>query len=132
MATPLRPNPFFDALADEHRIWLSTFDPQYLANWEKVLSGNEEAALAEAGVRRLLQGYRVRVKPNEDLRGMERRPDFHCETNGSGFEVEVTHISIEKATEITGLEDDPTVNLAERPPTFEDIHLIRPINRAVF
>ena len=67
MATSLRPNPFFDALVGEHRRWLSTFDRQYLANWEKVLAADEEAAFAEAGVRRFLQGYGAQVKPNEDL-----------------------------------------------------------------
>jgi hypothetical protein len=87
------------------------FDPRYLANWEKNLNGDEEAALAEAGVRRLLQGYAARVEPNEDLTGgetgAEQRPDFHCESDGHGFEVEVTHISIEKATKVTGLVEDP-------------------------
>jgi len=112
MVTPLRPNPFFHALADDHRRWLSTFDSHYLGNWEKVLAADEESALAEAGVRRLLQGYGARVEPNEDLTGgetgPEQRPDFHCETNGSGFDVEVTHISIEKVTKVTGLAEDPT------------------------
>jgi len=41
MVTPLRPNPFFDALADEHRRWLSVFAPQYLANWEKILNADQ-------------------------------------------------------------------------------------------
>ena len=108
MATSLRPNPFYDALADEHRRWLSTFDPQYLTNWEKTLVGDEEAALAEAGVRRLLQSHGARVKPNEHLTGAEQRPDFYCHSKGSGFEVEVTHISIEKATTKTGLAHPPT------------------------
>lgn len=132
MADVLLESPFYQSLAEEHRHWLAAFDPQYLANWEKNLRADEESALAEAGVRRLLQGYGVQVEPNEELTGAEQRPDFHCESNGSGFEVEVTHISIEKATEVTGLPDDPTVNLGERPPTSEDIYRIRPLNRPVF
>jgi hypothetical protein len=133
MATSLRPNPFCDALADEHRSWLSTFDARYLANWEKILNANEESTLAEAGVRRLLEGHGVRVEPNEDMTGAEQRPDFRCEMNGSSFEVEVTHISIEKATRVTGLAKVPTVNLgAEAPPTFEDFPPIHPLTGAVF
>lgn len=132
MTNALLAHPFFQALADEHRRWLAGFNPQYLANWEKNLRANEEAALAEAGVRRLLQSYDVHVEPNEELTGAEQRPDFHCVANGSGFEVEVTHISIEKATEVTGLPDDPTVNFGERPPTAEDIYRIRPLNGPVF
>jgi hypothetical protein len=105
--TPLRPNLYFDALVDEHRRWLSTFDPQYLANWENVIKDNEESGLAEAGVRRLLQGQGIRVEPNEDLTVAEKRCDFRCESNGSVFEAEVTHISIEKATKMTGLTENP-------------------------
>jgi len=133
MATTLLGNPFFDGLAAEHRTWLSAFDAQYLVNWERILNANEESALAEAGLRRLLRGYGARVEPNEDLTGgetgAEPRPDFHCESNGSSFEVEVTHISIEKATKITGLVKDPTTNLAESPPIFTRI---RPLNGAFF
>lgn len=46
---------FYDDLAAEHRNWLSPFQPQYLANWEEVLNQDQESALAEAGVRRLLR-----------------------------------------------------------------------------
>ncbi len=108
MATSLRPSPFFDNLAAEHRTWLSAFDPQHLSNWERILNSDEEAALAEAGVRRLLQRFGASVEPNEDLSGKEQRPDFHCESNGSNFDVEVTHISIRKATEVTGLVEGRT------------------------
>lgn len=45
----------------------------------------------------------MRVEPNEHLTGTEKRRDFHCESNGGGFEVEVTRISIKKATKVTGL-----------------------------
>jgi hypothetical protein len=98
----------FSDLPAEHRAWLSGFDPRYLANWEKILAADEESALAEAGVRQLLQGYGARVEPNEDLTGAEQRPDFHCQSNGGGLEVEVTHISIEKATKVTGLVEGQT------------------------
>ena len=74
MATSLLTRHFFSDLPADHRTWLSDFDPRYLANWEKILAANEEAALAEAGVRQLLQGYSARVEPNEDLTGAEQRP----------------------------------------------------------
>jgi len=76
LATSLRPNPFFDALTDEHRRWLSAFDPRYAKNWEKLLNADEESAFAEARVRQLLQGYGIGVEPNEDLNGATSRPDF--------------------------------------------------------
>lgn len=129
MAGSLLGKRFFDNLAAEHRTWLSAFDPQHLANWEKVLNADQESALAEAGVRRLLQRYGTRVEPNEDLTGSEQRPDFRCESNGSTFEVEVTRISIAKTTKITGLAEDAITNVAEEPVIFEDI---RPLNDAVF
>ncbi len=108
MATSLLSSHFFSELPAEQRTWLSGFDPRYLSNWEKVLAADEEAALAEADVRQLLQGYGARVEPNEDLTWAEQRPDFHCQLNGTGFEVEVTHISIEKATKVTGLVEGQT------------------------
>jgi hypothetical protein len=108
MVDSLRPSPFYDELAAEHRAWLSAFDPQYLGNWEKILNSDEEAALAEAGVRRQLQYMGVSVEPNEDLSGKEQRPDFHCGVNGSKFDMEVTHISVKKATEATGLVEGRT------------------------
>ena len=69
MASTLHGNPFFQKLEAEHRCWLSSFDPQYLAKWEGMLNGDEEAALAEARVRALLQGYGIGVEPN-DVRGV--------------------------------------------------------------
>lgn len=132
MAGSLLGTPFSDKLASEHRTWLSVFDPQYLANWEKMLNSDEESALAEAGVRRLLQGYGVEVRPNEDLTGAEQSVDFHCDSHGGSFKVEVTHISIEKATKVAGIPRDPTVNLAERSPGMDDVHRIRSLNDAIF
>ncbi len=55
------PNPYWDELADEHRKWLSAFDPQYTRNWEKLLNADDEAAMAEARVRHILQGYGIVV-----------------------------------------------------------------------
>jgi hypothetical protein len=103
MTNPLRETPFFQELDAEHRRWLSGFDARYLSHWTRILNQDEEAAWAEAGIRRLLEGYHVSLEPNDSLTGQEERPDFLCNLNGSDFEVEVTHISVQKATEVTGL-----------------------------
>lgn len=95
-------------LADEHRHWLSPFHPQHLANWDKLFQADDESAMTEAAVRRLLQRHGVSVEPNEDLTGAEQRPDFRCLGGTSSFFVEATRISIEKATETTGIDDKKT------------------------
>lgn len=107
MGKPLRPNPYFDALEDEHRAWLAGFDRQYLRNWEKLLGVDEEAALAEAWVRRLLQKYTISVEPNEDLSGVNAQPDFRCFSGDNKFYVEVTCIPIDVAVEATGIPETP-------------------------
>lgn len=98
-----KPNEYVDGLVVEHRSWLSSFDGQYLRNWEKLLKADDEAALSEAVVRRELERWGVAVEPNEELTGAEQRPDFHCRKEDFCFNVEVTCISIEKATAETGL-----------------------------
>jgi len=103
----LRSNPFFEALADEHRGWISAFDAQYLKNWEKLLNADEEAAFAEARVRSLLQSYGIAVEPSEDLRGVTQRPDYLCFIRDHRFYVEVTCISKDVATAKTGIPDEP-------------------------
>lgn len=117
MASPLRDNAFFQELEAEHRSWLSGFDPQYLRNWEKVLNSDEEAAFAEARVRRLLQGYGIRVEPNEDLTGASQQPDFRCCAGKEKFYVEVTCILTEVATAKTGIPVEPHGLTACRPLT---------------
>ncbi len=115
MATSLRTNRFCDALADEHRHWLSAFDPRYLKNWERMLNADEEAALAEAGVRRWLASQSVAAEPNEELTGAEQRPDFKCRRGDEKFYVEVTHIATEKATDLTGLSEEANVLVNPTP-----------------
>lgn len=117
MALSARPNPFLDALEAEHRAWLGGFHGQYLRNWEKLLNNNEEDAMTEASVRRLLEQRGVTVSPNEDLTGNQQRPDFRCEVPDGQFYVEVTCISVEKATEITGLVDGANIALRPTPLT---------------
>ncbi len=107
--------PYAIELTTEHRQWLGGFDPQYLANWEKLLKSDAEAAMCEAGVRRLLHQLNVDVSPNEDLTGNERRADFACSSNGEVFFVEVACVPIEKAEQITGLSDGANVNVARNP-----------------
>jgi hypothetical protein len=97
---------FFQSLADEHRQWLAAFDPRYLRNWRKNLSADEESALAEARIRRILQCCHVIVEPNEDLIGTRQQPDFRCFAGDYQFYVEVTSISIETATVKAGIEID--------------------------
>ncbi len=106
MAALTWPNSFWDQLADEHRTWLSAFDHQYLRNWERLLNNDDEAAMAEAQVRRILQGYEIVVEPNEDLAGNAQRPDFRCLSASEKFYIEVTCIPKEVATEKTGIPDE--------------------------
>ncbi len=115
MALSSQPNRFRECLAAEHRAWLSAFDAQHLRNWEKLLNNDHEAALTEAGVRRFLESRGVMVQPNEDLTGGRQTPDFRCERNNETFFVEVACISVEKATEITGLTDGPQAALRPSP-----------------
>lgn len=90
-------NPEMQQIVDEHREWLQPFDPQYLANWNKMLRHDDEAAMTEAVVSRILQINGCAVEPNERLSGDCGGPDFRCTRNGSRFYVEVTCISIEAA-----------------------------------
>jgi hypothetical protein len=94
-------------LRDEHREWLCSFDSQYSEHWERLLKADDESAMTEAAVRRMLRRHGIKVEPNEDLKGDSKRPDFQCigdETDR--FYVEVTHISIEKATERSGISQE--------------------------
>lgn len=113
-------NSEMQALADEHRNWLSQFDSRYLANWERLLKSDNEAAMAEASVRRRLQGFGVSVEPNEDLDTGQKAPDFKCVNNGVVFYVEVACITIETAEKTTGIPNEPHQGS------------FRPINLAVF
>ena len=99
----MEPSDFLDNLKAEHSEWLVLFNDQYLRNWENLLSSDNEAAMTEAYVRRILQQHGVTVEPNEDLTGNTRQPDFKCQKEGYKFYVEVTCINIEKVVKETGL-----------------------------
>lgn len=101
-------NPYFKELADEHRIWLASFDARHQMNWNRLLKGNIEAACCEAAVRRILKNFNVVVEPNEHLRSDGSGPDFYCKVSGSPFYAEVTCILRSTATELTGISDEPT------------------------
>lgn len=90
-------NPEMQQIVDEHREWVRAFDPQYLENWNRMLRNDNEAAMTEAVVRRILKRNGCAVEPNERLSGDCGGPDFRCTKNGSHFYVEVTCISIEAA-----------------------------------
>jgi len=100
-------NSHWKELADEHRQWLRGFDARHLANWGRLLNADDEAAMTEAYVRRILQGHGATVEPNEDLAGDSQRPDFKCSIDSETFYVEVTCISIQKVVEETGLPHPP-------------------------
>ena len=103
----MNPNSALDALAAEHRTWLSRpgLDLQYLRNWTKLYNADYEAAMTEAAVRRLLERQNVVVEPNESLTGASQAPDYRCWSAGRKFYVEVTCISIVKATKETGISE---------------------------
>jgi hypothetical protein len=103
VATPLKTA--MHELSDEHRQWLSSFDPRYLKNWEKMLEADDEASLTEAAVRRMLQRHGVAVEPNEGLSGVCGGPDFRCTANGNRFYVEATCITCAVAVKRSGIVD---------------------------
>jgi len=96
-----------DLLFREHLSWLDRFDPQFRKNWEKLYWSDPEDAMCEAEVRRLLEKNGNNAEPNETLHGTKRSPDFRCIQAGKDFFVEVTCISMEKATSLTGLNHFP-------------------------
>ena len=99
-AMPFRPDA---KLVKEHLRWLAGFHPQHLHNWGNLLDNDPEAAMCEAAVRRVLQLNGNFVEPSESPNGSRRLPDFRCLQEGKVFFVEVTSISIEKATKVTGV-----------------------------
>ena len=106
MSSDLEPNDELNALADEHRRWLSSFDFRHSAKWETLYRHNYEAAMTEAGVRRLLQLHCVIAEPSEKLDGDCGGPDFRCSVAALRFYVEVTCISIataQRKTEISNI-----------------------------
>ncbi len=116
-------NPFFRELDDEHRQWLGGFDQQYLADWERLLNADAEAAMCEAGIRRLLESRKVAVQPNTDLTEDGRSPDFLCTRSGQQFYVDATCIEEETAARITGLRNDGSLQTLTNPT---------PLNWAIF
>jgi len=90
-------------LIDEHRKWLNQFCKEASSKWEKLLKNDVEAALCEAGTRKLLADNEVQVKPNDHL--SNGGPDFLCNKNDGTFYVEVTCITKDAATKATGLSD---------------------------
>lgn len=106
MLTPL--NAAMNRLADEHRRWLAAFDPQHLANWERMFKADDEAAMTEAGIRRMLQRHGVAVEPNERLTGICGGPDFRCSINRAHFYVEATCIRIATAEKHSGITEEGT------------------------
>jgi hypothetical protein len=108
MVTTMQPNQELDALVDEHRHWLSSFETQYLRNWKKLYAADYEAAMTEAGVRRLLQRNDVAIEPNENLTGNCGGPDFRCSVGGSRFYVEATCVSIAAMEKKSGIQNEAT------------------------
>jgi hypothetical protein len=94
-------------LVREHHAWLRGFDRSHTGDWDYLLADNPEAALCEAAVRRILEQNGNVVEPAARLHGSRRSPDFRCGQARKTFFVEVTCISIERATERTGLAHRP-------------------------
>lgn len=92
-------------LAEQHARWLAGFDPRHRHKWESLLGNDPEAARCEAHVRLMLADNGNHVVPNEDLAGGDKTPDFLCQQAGQSFYVEVTCLSIDKVTEVTGFPD---------------------------
>jgi hypothetical protein len=97
-----------DRLVRDHRKLLSKFDKRHLKSWEDQFTDNPEAALCEASIRDIMQGFGYEVEPVADLKGQGdkgavQRPDFRCSKGDDAFYVEVANISIAKATELTNL-----------------------------
>lgn len=105
---PLMRNPDIVRLECEHARWLEAFDSRHLVAWKKLLDDDYEAALTEAGVRRLLQEQGVAVEPNTFQNVVGKCPDFRCEIGGSRYYVEVTCIKIATARRKTGISDKPS------------------------
>jgi hypothetical protein len=108
-------------LESAHRKWLGGFEPQYLKAWNDNRDADPEAALCEAAVRDVMQGFGFVVEPVADLigrgaKGAVQCPDFRCTKGTDAFYVEVANISIDKATELTSLphpEQPGTINYAK-------------------
>ena len=99
---------YISDLAEEHRAWLSSYGSKHLANWDRLLKGNVEAACCEAAFRRHLISLGVIVEANEVLRANGSGPDFRCSSNGSHFYVEVTCVLRSTATQKSGILDGST------------------------
>ncbi|WP_207398115.1 hypothetical protein [Bremerella alba] len=85
--------------------------------------------MAEASVRRRLQGFGVSVEPNEDLDTRQKASDFKCVRNGIDFYVEVACIRIATAEKTTGIPNDRPYLGGFRPITLavfnKCIHKVR-------
>lgn len=106
---------FFDKLIGGHREWLMGFDKVYLDAWDNLFTkNNSEAALCEAGTRKLLFDHGCEVEPFEDR--SSGGVDFKCSKNGNTFYVEATCITKEVASDKTGL---PHLNIPNKATGYE-------------
>ena len=105
----------YSNLINEHRAWLKPFGRQRLNRWEELLKANPESALCEAATRKLLSEQVINVEPYEDI--SYGGPDFLCLQEGKRFYVEVTCITIDAATQATGL----LHNSPSQPYTFKPL-----------
>lgn len=90
--------------------WLERFDQQHARNWARLSHNDWEAALWEATLWGVLTDCGVQVKPNADLSGTKRAPDFLCHQGEQMFFAEATVVRIAAAAKKTGLPHPP------RPP----------------
>ncbi len=88
--------------------WLENFDVGHARQWHKLCCNDLEAAMCEAKFWRLLTDCGVEVKPNTDLTGRKRAPDFKCKKAGTTFYLEATCMRIDTVTNATGLSPSKT------------------------
>lgn len=116
----------YSVLIDEHIQWLRTFGQQRIKKWEDLLNSNDEAAICEALVRKMLSGEGVNIEPCEDL--SSGGLDFLCQKLDKKFYTEVTCITKETATKKTKLSAEPEINglsIWYKPPTEQILEELR-------
>jgi hypothetical protein len=120
--TNFRPN---TKVLDAFVQWIEQprFDVRHAKQWAKLYRDDREAAMCEATFWAVLTDCGVDVRPNRDLTGQSKSPDFVCTKDNAKFYVETTCIRIDTATRKTGLQS--------MPPTDRDATHYALLNKAI-
>jgi hypothetical protein len=125
-------------LTDEHRSWLDRFSSHHREAWDTLLNQDPEAAMCEAGFRRLLEQNGSSVEPNERIGDRGRKPDFRCVSKSQQFYFETTCVRIETVVRRYNLPPDevtgPEMRIVRPTPEGPPIKVFReqPITRLFF